>query len=275
MVEEGKELSLREIQMVEYQLLCKLVELLEKHNLRYFLTGGTLLGAIRHNGFIPWDDDIDVLVPRDDYEKLRELVKRHETGGLDLKIPEDNGYFFPFIKAIDKRYVVRDYDFHEHLEQYIWVDIFPLDHFPDDTKEHRKWVKKLENARVVLQFAKCNHKAATTRRRKIAFVGTKTVAFMYGGIHNLSMYIDKLAIKMNRKFITSNHAGNGTWPSNTRDYFEMDELFPTTEHIFEDRMFRIPGKYDSFLTKFYGDYMTLPPEDKRIDHHLKAYRREV
>ena len=110
MTTKNTPLSLREIQLVELDILKRLVQIFEIHNIHYILCGGTMLGAVRHQGFIPWDDDIDILVPRDDYERLKSLARREneKSQSLRLRLPGDKGNAYPFIKATDINYIVKD-----------------------------------------------------------------------------------------------------------------------------------------------------------------------
>lgn len=140
---KNKKLSSEEIKQIELNLLLKLDEICKKYKLRYYLCGGTLLGAVRHKGFIPWDDDIDVLMPREDFEKLLRLEKAETRyGGKDCFLKSGNS-IYPFIKLINTNTVLKEKYLSEEFTTGIWIDIFPLDGMPDDEKLSQRNLRKL------------------------------------------------------------------------------------------------------------------------------------
>ena len=124
---KGNRLTLTEIKQVELGILDYIVDICNKYNLIYYLSYGTLIGAIRHKGFIPWDDDIDISMPRDDYEKFLKITS---SGQINSKykclVPLVDGYYYEFAKVIDTSTIVEDVSV-QSTENGVWVDIFPLD----------------------------------------------------------------------------------------------------------------------------------------------------
>ena len=264
-----KKLSLVEIQKTELDILNRVVDFFDENNISYCLCGGTLLGAIRHNGFIPWDDDIDILVPRDSYEKIKKMENKMLGENIKIMIPGNDLYPFSFIKAVNIKTVVIDADLSGQFPYHVCIDIFPLDHFPDNETAHWLCLQRIRFLRAILfSGLRKNGPGHTNKIGKLLF------RFLYkisGGYRKLTVLIDKTANNMDRKYHGSNHLGDGSWPENIRDYFHISWLFPFTRHIFEGSEFNIPGNYDAYLSHFYGDYMTPPPEDKRARHHFEAY----
>ena len=122
---KNKKLSSEEIKQIELNLLLKLDEICKKYKLRYYLCGGTLLGAVRHKGFIPWDDDIDVLMPREDFEKLLRLEKKQKQDTVEKIVSWKSGNsIYPFIKLINTNTVLKEKYLSEEFTTGIWIDIF-------------------------------------------------------------------------------------------------------------------------------------------------------
>ena len=267
---EEKRLSLKDIQDAEYALMCNLVDFLESHNLTYLLCGGTMLGAIRHNGFIPWDDDVDLFMPRDDYEKLKELVrtKQYKHEYYVLKMPGDDRYGYPFIKMQDTRIKLEE-EFHsEDFEAFLFIDIFPLDHLPENEKLQKAlflW-NRVQRAAVVTKLIKTG-----LNRSKAEQVIAKALYKIWGGYQNVNKKIDEFGKQTDAKHKNSPILRNLVWGDAVKQYLKADELYPLKKHPFEDREFNIPNKYEPYLQRCYGDYMTPPPESERARHFFKAY----
>ena len=278
---QRQKLTLREIQLEELEILLKVRDFFEAHNIRYILCGGTLLGAVRHGGFIPWDDDIDVSVPREDFEFFRKIAaeNRNVINGLKICLPCDENYVYPFIKVCNPDIVVESYaEKNTDIANHLWIDIFPMDHFPDNKFMH--WVclwfqqvqkKSMRASMHSEEFSEVLGWKSGVFRRLVA-AGAKILFRCLGGFRQIPRNLDAFAKYMDRKYKDSQHVGNAVWPNGMNDYFHVSWCFPTVKMQFEGHDFNVPEKYDDYLTGFYGDYMTLPPEDKRQTHYLSAYR---
>lgn len=263
-------LSLTDIQKCELGILEKAVEMFDKHDVHYLLAYGTMLGAVRHNGFIPWDDDIDIFVPRADYEKLKRLLREGWLGVeyLSYGIPGDEGYPYPFIKILDKRYLVDDKDIKKQFHLNLWIDVFPLDHLPNEreiaasiTIETGKYMNLLG-----LEIAEREN------TRNIKYYLKSVFAKAMGGYRGVARYIDRRAQKINDQNASSKVMGNIVWPQYRKDFFEVDQIVPTIVHDFCGDQFMIPQNYHEHLNYLYGDYLQLPPEEKRQRHFITVFR---
>ena len=278
MNEYGTKLTLREVQLEELDILLKVRDFFEVHGIRYFLCGGTLLGAARHKGFIPWDDDIDIFVPREDFERLREIVKasRPLLGSVIFRIPDDDGYIYPYIKAVNTSILV---DYGKTLDNYLWIDIFPLDRYPDSKIMHFFYLNLILNLERALAMGTFTDGHMRLRGYYDSFIKRIKMCIMrgiyrlLGGYKNVKRLIDRIGRSVDRKYSGSEHFGDGAWPNGMHDYYHESWIFPLGKMEFEGYDFSVPKNYDAFLSNFYGDYMTLPPEDKRQTHYLTAYRR--
>ena len=267
-----KRLSLQEIQSVELNLLKELKRICEKHDLYYTLCGGTLLGAVRHQGFIPWDNDIDVLMPRPDFEKLRELIE----GGKICDLPdymEFTGWNlehygpFPFLKLTDFRTMVDDQ--FSNIDKHIWIDIFPTDGCPDNMAELKKLYGKILRWRNILTL-KCAKAGRGKNALKIItkpFVKIILLPFTTKGI---CRKLDCFARRYN--YINANKIGCLAWGYGPQECIDKKKYTEPIQVEFEKIAFNAPGNYIEYLTNLYGDYMTLPPVgERKTRHEINAF----
>jgi lipopolysaccharide cholinephosphotransferase len=267
--------TIREIQDRELGILKKLLVFFKDNNISYCMSGGSVLGAVRHNGFIPWDDDIDVLVNRKDYDRIMyELDSSSlEKDGITIKKPGMPGHIYPFIKVVSDDTLVKDAKVLEKFHNTgLWVDIFPLDHYPDDEKKHVEYVRKNKFLARILAAGTCSY-VAIGSWKKISIIVFKLLYILCGGHRVLTRKIDRFARKTNAENLNSTHYGNGTWPENLRKYYDDSMVGSFTTHVFEDVEVNIPRNYEGFLTRLYGDYMALPPEDKRNRHIIECFKK--
>lgn len=267
---EEKQLSLEDIQSAQYALLCDAVDFFDSNHIGYFLCGGTLLGAIRHNGFIPWDDDVDIFVPRDDYEQLKKLIAAgaYKHDFYQFRLPGQKGYGQPFIKMYDTRIRLEDKTVSDEYAMDLNIDVFPFDHMPDNEylhKSHFLW-NRVQRGVLVTKLLKTGLARSKPEQMIANFLG-----MLWGKCENISKKIDQAAVKMNDKYRNSHYCGNGPWPENMKDYYRVEWIYPYKKHVFVDREMNVPNNSHAFLTNFYGDYMTPPPEDKRARHFFTAF----
>ena len=257
------EITLEETKKLLLEMLTEIDTFCQQKKIRYFLVGGTLLGAIRHNGFIPWDDDIDIGFPREDYNRfLKEFVS---TSGHIKVIDFHNkeNYIWSAAKAVDERTVLIE-NGNKKQSIGIFIDIFPLDKVAGSLEVAKKKQKKINFWKNMLTLKYLRME----KDRSIV----KNLAVLLGKL--LFVVPDKRFLMQIEKLSTNDincddceYVCNfsGAWGEREivkQVYFENIE-----QHKFEGHMFNIPSKYDAYLKTIYGDYMTLPPVEKRISHH--------
>ena len=257
-VEEAKK---RLVEIAKY-----LDELCEKNGLTMFMAAGTLLGAVRHKGFIPWDDDIDVFLTRPDYDRLIEICRADNDGRYKLMAHElDENYLYTFAKMTDSETVLIEKGGYAGVEMGLYVDIFPLDGLGNDVataKEHMKKAQKLINLNLSLLVKPWRKEVPFVKNAAIAAL--KAVAKLYGKnrIHkDLSDLLHALPYQES--------ALVGGFCDQTSDSRILPkEIFSSAERLpFEDVSFNAPVGWDEYLTRFFGDYMTPPPPEKRVFTH--------
>ena len=268
-----KPASLREIQLKELELLKKLDAFCKKNKIKYFISYGTLLGAVRHKGFIPWDDDIDVSMMRDDFDRFCELIQKDKTLKFkSFQTDKDYKYYVPIVYDDSVDIVSRNGEKDRIIHP--WVDIFPYDGTPNNKLKRKFYLincyRRLVqiNLSAIDEIVKTKKKGRPFHERAIIAVG-KTLKV--GKIFNTKKQLYKLDKKFrkykieNSDYIQCFMAGDKMKECIEKKYFE-----PFKDYTFEGHRFPGVNDYDGYLTHFYGDYMTPPPvEDRGTTHGIE------
>uniref|UniRef100_UPI0040565614 LicD family protein n=1 Tax=Agathobacter sp. TaxID=2021311 RepID=UPI0040565614 len=261
--------SLKEVQKIELDILLKFNKYCEAHNLNYVLCGGTLLGAVRHHGFIPWDDDIDILMPRPDYDKLLQLSRKKRIGE-EIKV--DGSYSYPFIKMMNMKTHIQRKGKSKLETNHIWIDVFPADGLPeDDALCKRKFICSLFLKRLTEMSTKKIGYGTTFLKRVLGIPILPIVRLI--GCHRIVRWTDSFCRKLD--YDKSKYVGCLCWGYGSQERMSKKEFFEErVKVVFEGYGFWAPKCWDYYLTQLYGDYMQLPPEEKRITHNMTAWIEE-
>lgn len=254
---------LKELHKVEVEILDEFVRVCNKHNLRYWLVGGTLLGAIRHKGFIPWDDDIDIGMPREDYNKFISLAEKELKNKYFIHyIGNDKNFYLNFLK-IKKKNTLFDEKLIEKIDtkKNIFIDIFPYDEV--ENPHAKSFIIKNYIYKNLTPLALYKTKILEKNKLRRPWLRFLVLPFTYQSILKFQR---KIEISENKKencqFVTS-YTGSYNFQKET---LPKEKIYPLKEAEFEGKKYYIPNDYDYYLTNIYGDYMKLPPKEKRIAH---------
>jgi len=238
---------LRRQQMRMLEILLEVDRICKKHQIQYWLSSGTLIGAMRHDGFIPWDDDLDIEMMRSDYVRLMQVLPEELPDWLALQNDEtDYNYFFFYAKLRDRRSRMLEQNGYDRLwrEQGIYIDIFPME--PQPIWLHKLTEKTVGHMYKVWRTSTDDEKAIKQVRRIFNF--NKRIVF-----------------PCLRKLFTSDVITSGMGiPFHKPRYPE--EIFPLTTHVFEGFQLPVPRDADAHLRHLYGDYMQLPDLNKLALH---------
>ena len=259
-----KKIDLIELKKVQLKILDYIDKFCKKNNINYWIDCGTLLGAIRHKGYIPWDDDIDIGMLREDYEKFRVLFNKNNTSKYKFHCYEnDDNWYYTFGKVLDESTLLYEPDENGQIKTAIFVDVFVYDNVPND----QRTIEKMFNYRDIFQklnYLQVLKKFFTPEKQKYNFIRYPFHLFMQlfpkryfvkKGIQNCKKYND----------IDCDKVGNFT--SVTRMVGDKSIFKSFVDVEFEGNIYKAPIGYDEWLKSFYGDYMQLPPKEKQVSHH--------
>jgi lipopolysaccharide cholinephosphotransferase len=239
----------RKAQLRMLDILVEVDKICRKHNISYWLEGGTCLGAVRHQGFIPWDDDLDIGVMRKDYKQLCKILKQELPANLVFQDASTDKYYpLSFAKVRDKKSIFRDPISNPNIkEQGIYIDIFSFE------KGHKI-------SKKVLDFCYINIFMRMRYHIKSGIV-MRTIAHLCWYPFRIVMAVTRLiSFILPSKYIIMSYGASYYNPIKKKD------LFPLKPVTFEGKTFFAPGNVHNYLTTHYGDYMQIPPKEKRIVH---------
>lgn len=275
-----KELSFRDVQLGALEVLKRLTALCDTHGWKYFLTYGSMLGAVRHKGIIPWDDDVDIMMPRPDYEALRAYFVQNAAALAPLKLFDKASvpaYPHMIARISDQRYHLV-FDNEQDYGIGLFVDIYPLDGVGNDYNAAIQLVEKAKRTASLCFLTGRKAFGVDNTRSKLKLL-VKFPAFCWAKLRGNRHYISKLeTLARTFDYDSSKYIACVSWPAGPkagqeRDIFDKALFEDLIDVPFEDTTMKIPKAYDAFLSKTYGDYMQCPPEDKRTTNHTyNAYQ---
>ena len=268
-----KQIGLDELKSIQLEILDAVANFCEEHSIKYWLTAGTLLGAIRHKGYIPWDDDIDLGMLRPDYDRFMKefngTYPRYECRCLE----NDPDFYAAFGKVYDNRTVLYEPD-EKGTKIAVYIDIFVYDNAPDDEAQCRKMLRnqmiyeRLNIARVFPIHIRPNGGII----RKILVYIMRTAIHMIPSSLLPVNYFAVKTVQNAKQFMHEDTKRVGDFSGQHRVTWSKDVLRSFIDVEFEGRKYKAPADYDAWLRGLYGDYMQLPPEKERVSRHrVKAF----
>jgi lipopolysaccharide cholinephosphotransferase len=253
--------DIRELRQLQLAIMDDIHQFCEQNGIRYSLAGGTLIGAFRHQGYIPWDDDIDIYLMRSDYERFLKEYK-DKNGRFQLLCPEQTEhYFYTFAKVIDTQTVMIE-DETEGYEIGVYVDVFPLDYVTDNLR-HRQRIFRWKH--LLYKIRRCKISQKNYLKSKLAYYCYRYLPVSVGTIEWLIEYY------IHRRKPSKTICEMCETDRPLHGCFSVHAMKSTIDVPFEGRRYKSMIGYDLYLTNTYGDYMKIPPKDQQIQHKFKAY----
>lgn len=260
-------ISNSELKQIAFDILSDVASFCDNRHIQYYLVCGTALGAVRHKGFIPWDDDVDIGMPRPDYDRF---LSEYPSEKYRLThAGTDPDYPYAFAKVCDPDTVLIENIDHP-CDLGVYIDIFPIDGLPDAEAEQKRHLKRIDWDLRILSWKRISRTKKMDLLHKLIQIAAK--AFLS------SVPYSALVAKVDRDvrlypYESCKYVGHlttcATWGSDVKPKSVFEQ---PVKHPFESGEFWLPGKYDEYLRLEYGDYMRLPPEEEQVaKHDFAAY----
>ena len=279
-MEKDIEISLDEMKKIELDMMSYIDKICRDNNLKYSMMDGSLIGAVRHNGIIPWDDDIDIMMPRPDYEKLKEIFKTlNKTQNDYLYIDSDfqDDFYYPYAKIVSRKTELKEENLKDIKDFGVFVDVFPIDGTYKNKVKRFFQMKKISRLRFLISYSIFDKIEAKTFLKKIY----KTTIYKFSQKIGYKKLVAKLQKEIKKcdydssEYVAILCSGSGV----KRRLFYEKKLFDKIKDTqFDGHNFKIIEKYDEYLRKEFGDYMKFPPEEERFPHHemdILRYRKDA
>ena len=263
-----KEIKLDELKKIQIKILDYVNKFCKENNINYWIDCGTLLGAIRHSGYIPWDDDIDIGMLRNDYDKFLNLFNKTSSRYKLIASENSSDYYYAFGKVIDTKTVLYEPDEKTGVKTGVYIDVFIYDNAPDDDILCQKMFDKrdyYDKFRVAQMYPKLYDHSSFRKRVMRFFLN------LYLKLLPKNFYTKK-CIKNSKKYMNKETKRVGNFTSSARAVGDKSIFDSFVNVTFEKKEYPAPVGYDKWLKAFYGDYMKLPPKEKQVSKHkFKAY----
>lgn len=269
------ELKLSEIHACILEILKKIIEICNTINVNYYVAYGSLIGAVRHGGFIPWDDDFDIVMMRSEYEKFKEYCNKHEEELYPFRFFDRHNtkeYPYGIARFCDLRYRMERNDDTPTAGQGVFIDLYPIDGVGNTKKDINKIYFKRHIYMLLYSRAVSNSIFPKARSKWLVFLSAP--AYFYSHLKGKEYFLDKMeALKNLYAFEESDNVACVVWEDSK--IFYDKKIFDEYIYMdFEGIKVKVPKEYDAWLKTSYGNYMELPPADmQKPNHNYKIYKK--
>ncbi len=263
-----RELSVDELKTIQLEILGVTAKFCEEHGIKYWLNSGTLIGTIRHKGYIPWDDDIDIGMLRVDYDKFMAAFNGYSERYKAVCFENDNSYPFAFAKIMDTHTVLYEPD-EKGRKMCVNIDLFFYDNCPEDKEAEDDMFRKRNIFYIcnVARQARIFQRPKGNLLRRLCVYALRTAVRVFPR----SYFVRKI-IENSRRYQNAETKRIGDFVGTRRMTCDKRVFDSFIDAEFEGRTYKIPAKYDEYLRELYGDYTQLPPPEERVSTHIfKAY----
>ncbi len=266
-----RSISLKEMQEIELQLLLEFDKVCKKHSLRYYMDGGTLLGAMCYQGFIPWDDDIDLKMPRPDYERLMDLQEEFPKN-IALDFPKEDHCEYTMGKLIDTRTVLTEKGSQGSKETGVYIDILPMDGYPLDDSKWEEHLHALERLNTMFHYSLDGFNSL----KKSGSIITKLKGYVYSTLYNpWKLYIKLTETAKQYDYDAAKYVGLLVEGNPDKERFQKDWFEDGFTLEFEGYQIPAPKEYKRHLEIFYGKHITNPEYDHNLPVIMPDHKHEV
>lgn len=254
---------MNQLQSKLLEMLTWLSKYLEEHNIRYYVVAGTFLGTVRHEGFIPWDDDVDIAVPRADYQRLLELLKE-PVDHYVIESPYGGApdFIYNFAKFYDTNTTMTEIA-RKNVTRGVYIDVFPLDGIGDTSEESYRNYKKIDICNMLLTMKISTYRKGRKWWKNVAVACGALLPFNAG---KMALKLDKLSAE--RDYDKCNYVGVLATNARKNEIMPREYYGKPTPYKFENITVYGPEKAEEYLTRLFGDWRQLPPENERGGGHF-------
>lgn len=260
-----KPISINELKPLQLEILETVDSFCRKNGIRYSLCGGTLLGAIRHKGYIPWDDDIDIMMPRPDYERFHdEFNKSSDNSFKMVSAYNNNEFFLPFGKVVNTRTFLKERYDRPISEMGLNIDIFPIDGLPSDKEEREHYWKKVKIEKYI---STCLYQKKNKKEHGIKKI-LRQFLFTIFKVHKGNYFSLKLHARAKLfDFSRGDLIANSIFGYGKKEEMPANLFSSFVDVDFEGRKFCAIADWKTYLSTIFGDYMKLPPKEEQVAKH--------
>lgn len=270
------ESNVRKVQNVQLQILIDYMAFCKEHHLRYFVSGGSLIGVMRHKGFIPWDDDIDVMMPRSDYNKFVKLKNEYPKDYFLVDHETDPKWHFNFAQFVDNQSEIIVHMNEKPRMCKIWIDVFPLDGMPNNALLRWLHIKRILAYRYLIQIPNIRTQVDTHRVGRPFYEKCVIKLLHYiplGKFINFDSVLKKMEKALEKyDYDKSGYVGNMLGKYREREVVPHNYFGQGKAMDFENIQVCCPDEPDLLLKHLYGEYMQLPPVKDRVSHDIEIIK---